>query len=207
VKLKSLNVTGRLEMLAYVFWHWPNPTLDPQEYRQKLRDFHRTLANNRSEGFEKSLVFAMSNPSWLGTSGTAYEDWYLLEDSAALDKLNYAAVYGACEMPHNRVAREAASRTAGLYRLRQGSHEGLANSAFACWFRKPDGLSYVELDSQLKPLISNEGASLWARQMTLGPTMEFCLRSQQQPSLPQGFAGESLALEAIWPSKLATDPH
>ena len=92
-------------MLAYVFWHWPKQGIDPEAYEGKLREFHRILAAQPVSGFKYSVTFKLNNPSWLETSGDAYEDWYLVEDSAALDPLNEAAVSGPREQPHNRVAK------------------------------------------------------------------------------------------------------
>ena len=88
-------------MLAYVFWHWPRPGVDAQSYVDHLVSFHRTLNENRFAGFHGSRVFRIRGVSWLDTTGDAYEDWYLLDDSSALDRINEAAVSGACEAPHN----------------------------------------------------------------------------------------------------------
>ena len=82
---------------------------------------HSQLTN--PAGFQQSVVFRIRGASWLNTSDEAYEEWYLLDDSAAMDPLNEAAVSGACEEPHNRVAREAADGIGGLYRLREGVEE------------------------------------------------------------------------------------
>jgi len=107
-------------MLAYVFWHWPQSTINPAAYVNHLIDFHQTLAANKPTGFHHSVVFRIRGASWLNTNDEAYEEWYLLDDSAAMDPLNEAAVSGVCEAPHNRVAREAADGIGGLYRLRVG---------------------------------------------------------------------------------------
>ena len=140
-------------------------------------DFHRTLAANKAPGFQRSVVFSISGADWLKTDGEAFEEWYLLDDSAAMDPLNYAAVSGACEEPHNRVAREAADGTGGLYRLRAGAAD-LAQAKFATWLSKPPGVSYKDFYAALEPFTSHPGVALWGRQMTLGPTAEFCLHSQ-----------------------------
>src|SRR5829696_7863067 len=107
-------------MLAYVFWHWPQPKIDRGVYVDHAVEFQRTLASNKPDGFQQSAVFRINNANWLKTGGEAYEEWYLLDDSAGMDKLNDAAVSGACEEPHNRVAREAADGIGGLYRRRTG---------------------------------------------------------------------------------------
>jgi len=163
-------------MLAYVFWHWPQPQIEHGSYVDHLAEFHRTLAANKPEGFRESVVFRISNANWLNTDGEAYEDWYLLDDSAAIDRLNEAAVTGVCEEPHNRVAREAADGTGGLYRLRAGA-EDLVQARYAVWLSKPSGVSYKDFYAGLEPITSQPGVALWGRQMTLGPTTEFCIHS------------------------------
>lgn len=187
-------------MLAYVFWHWPQPGVDVATYVEHLVSFHQTLAGNKSDGFNGSIVFRIRDVPWLDTLGTAYEEWYLLEDSAAMDKLNFAAVNGACEVPHNLVAREAAGGTGGLYRLRAGK-EDLSNSKTATWLAKPNGVSYPDFYSTLEPLSGTDGNALWGRQMTLGPTTEFCLHSTKQIELPAGYEGRTVPLELVWAGK------
>src|SRR6185369_12766660 len=172
-------------MLAYVFWHWPQSTIDPNTYIDHLIDFHKTLANNKPSGFQQSVVFRIRGASWLNTNDEAYEEWYLLDDSAAMDPLNQAAVSGACEEPHNRVAREAADGIGGLYRLREGV-EDLDQAKFATWLSKPAGVSYRNFYADLHSLTSQPGIALWGRQMTLGPTTEFCIHSQTPIELPPG---------------------
>ena len=164
-------------MLAYVFWHWPRPEIERGQYLDHLVEFHRTLAAHKPPGFQRSVVFSLNGAYWLETQDEVFEEWYLLDDSAAMDPLNEAAVSGACEEPHNRVAREAANGTAGLYRLRAGDGD-LANANFATWLSKPAGVSYKDFYAGLEQLTSHPGVALWGRQMTLGPTTEFCLHSE-----------------------------
>jgi hypothetical protein len=182
-------------MLAYVFWHRPQPSTERESYIDHLVQFHETLAANKPSGFQQSVVFRIRNASWLKTNGEAYEDWYLLDDSAAMDRLNDAAVSGACEEPHNRVAREAADGVGGLYRLRAG-HEDLVQARFATWLAKPAGMPYKDFYA----LNSQPGVALWGRQMTLGPTTEFCLHSQTSLE-------NSIPLELIYPRHSAALLH
>ena len=183
-------------MLAYVFWHWPRPDIDRGSYADHLGQFHHTLAANKPGGFQKSVVFRIENANWLSTQGEAYEEWYLLDDSAAMDRLNDAAVSGACEEPHNRVAREAADGIGGLYRLRAGE-ENLATAKFALWLSKPNGVSYADFYAALQPLTSQAGVALWGRQMTLGPTTEFCLQSTSSLQLPADYTSHIIPLDLI----------
>lgn len=180
-------------MLAYVFWHWPQKNVARSAYLDHLADFHRTLAANRPGGFRRSVVFSIRGANWLKTSGEAFEEWYVLDDSAAMDPLNDAAVSGVCEEPHNRVARDAADGTAGLYRLRAGD-EDLAQARFAVWLSKPDGVSYKDFYSGLQSMTSQPGVALWGRQMVLGPTTEFCLHSPT----PTELVAHTVSLDPVW---------
>lgn len=184
-------------MLAYIFWHWPQANVDRDLYRTHLIEFHQTLQRNRPSGFHYSTVFQISKVPWIKTSGSAYEDWYLVEGSAALDPLNDGAISGACEEPHNRVAREAADGTAGLYRLRDGTLD-LGDARRATWLSKPAGMSYGKFYESTHPIIKDHGAALWGRQMTLGPTTEFCLMSSLPINLPPGMVGHETQLETVW---------
>ena len=184
-------------MLAYVFWHWPQSTIDRGAYLDHLADFHRTLAANKPGGFQRSIVFSIKGASWLNTTGEAFEEWYLLDDSAAMDPLNHAAVSGVCEEPHNRVARQAADGTGGLYRFRAGEQD-LEHSKFAVWLSKPSGVSYPDFFAALQPLTNQPGVGLWGRQMTLGPTTEFCIHSSSQIQLPPNYTGQTIPLEEVW---------
>ena len=183
-------------MLAYVFWHWPQPSVDPETYVAHLESFHRTLAANAPPGFQRSVVFRIEDADWLRTRGPAYEEWYLLDGSAAMDPLNDGAVSGACEAPHNLVAREAADGTGGLYRLRAGELD-LSDARFAVWLSKPDGVTYRDFYAALASLTSQPHVALWGRQMTLGPTTEFCLHSQSPLQLPPGYTGRQLPLTLL----------
>jgi hypothetical protein len=184
-------------MLAYVFWHWRQPTISASSYEADLIQFHRTLEANKPEGFQRSIVFLFEGAPFLATDQPVYEEWYLLDNSAAMDRINYEAVNGPCEEPHNRVARNAAGGTGGLYRLRAGSvrHD---SGKYAIWFSKPAGVSYSEFDSRMQPVVTENDAALWSRTMTLGPTSEFCLHSHLKLNLPSEFNALTLPFQNIW---------
>jgi len=184
-------------MLAYVFWHWHKDTVGQSQYENDLQHFHETLSLNKPAGFNGSAVFSIERADWLQTPGTAYEDWYLLDNSAAMDPLNHAAVHDACEEPHNLVARNAAGGTGGLYRLRSGK-ENLSKTRFATWLSKPEQISYRDFYQSLESLSTQPGIALWGRQMTLGPTTEFCLHSENQLTLPAGYDGKVHQLNSVW---------
>lgn len=71
-------------MLAYVFVHRPAEGADRRQYASRLRAFHAALRAAPSRGFLRSWVWRAE----AGPLGAAFEDWYLLEDWAALGALN-----------------------------------------------------------------------------------------------------------------------
>jgi hypothetical protein len=175
-------------MLAYTFWHWKQPGVAAAEYEARQRAFHSALGAAPPAGFEGSSCFAMSGAPWAGDGGAAYEDWYLVRDSAALDTLNAAAVSASRQVPHDAVAAVAAGGIAGLYRIRVGALH--ATPVTSHWLSKPAGMSYPEFEQLLRPVVDQRQGTLWCRQMTLGPTPEFCLQ------LPDAAAWDSGPLHA-----------
>src|SRR3954466_6068170 len=169
-------------MLAYVFWHTPAPSADLERYERLLIDFHKTLSAHAPGGFRTSLVFRIANAPWIGAGGNAYEDWYVIDNSAALDAINDAAVSGPRKAPHDLVASFAASGAAGLYRLKSGSLDEMKHGRHAWWFSKPAG-SYDAFFQQLRPLSEAPQTNLWMRQMVLSAAPEFCLRSAVEPKV------------------------
>lgn len=186
-------------MLAYVFWHWPTPEADPETYENHLREFHHALAAGKPDGFLRSAIFRLCGVPWLETNASAYEDWYLVESSSALDVINEAAVTAARKDPHDRAARHAAGGAAGLYRLRKGS-DNVEAARFAWWLAKPVGVSYDDFYAQLRPLTDQPDVGLWGRQMVLGPTPEFCLRSPHLVDFPGGLIAYKLETERVLPA-------
>ncbi|TMQ67473.1 MAG: hypothetical protein E6K80_15220 [Candidatus Eisenbacteria bacterium] len=192
-------------MLAYVFWHWRRPDVDPASYAGRLAAFHQALRRAAPEGFVSSTVFRAGSAPWVAAE-ESYEDWYLTHGSYALDPLNDGVVAGDCGAPHDDVARDALGGTGGLYRLRIG-HEEIREATWANWFHKPAGMSYARLFEEMEPLATAPGASLWGRQMTLGPTPEFCLLSPAPLALQSGYDGLQRPLERLWPTTLRGLPQ
>jgi hypothetical protein len=169
-------------MMAYVFWHYRRPDITRSDYESALVAFHEALAAASPQGLLRTTVFRRPSAPWFEEQGEVLEDWHFLENSAGLDVLNEAAVSGDRLQPHNRVAAMAAAGTAGLYSLRRGRLATVPPAA-AHWFAKPDGMSYQAFFESLRPHYGN-GASLWGRQMVLGPTPEFCLLAASPAQLP-----------------------
>ncbi len=155
-------------MLAYLFWHWPAPTVDAARYAESLVAFHRALASDAPPGLRASRVYEVEGAPWLAVP-RAFEDWYLVDDFAALGALNEAAVSGARRGPHDAAARLAGGGHGGVYRLVAPGGQGEGVLDRTTWCSKPDGVPYPEFLARLPP-----GES-WQRQLVLGPAPEFCV--------------------------------
>jgi hypothetical protein len=184
-------------VLAYVFWHWKKPAVPSAEYEARLERFQSALAYQPPVGFARAYCCALAGAPWLNSGGSGYEDWYLVDGSAALDPLNDAAISASRLAPHDEAASAAAGGTAGLYRLRLGASPSVPR--FAYWFAKPDGMPYRDLYDTLESMIAKEQAALWGRQMTLGPAMEFCLHAPRGVTIPATLSALALDLRPVWP--------
>ena len=182
--------------MAYVFWHWKRPEVTKNDYEDRQRHFHAALSGSPPLGFINSFSFGVSNAPW-AASGDVYEDWYLVQDFAALGLLNEAAVSGSRAEPHDVAAVVAAGGSAGLYGLRCGTE--LRQPRYAHWFGKPEGMPYRELFAQLAPVVDEAGGALWMRQMTLGPAREFCLHTTLPVSVLKDLDALVIPLRQTWP--------
>lgn len=178
-------------MQAYVFWHVPRAGVAAREYEGLHREFQEVLWQAPVAGVLGSRAFRLDSIPWLNAPGAGYEDWHLLEDSAALDRLNAAAVSSHRQLPHDRIAALAGAGTAGIYGLRSGA---LMTPTHAYWLSKPEGTSYAAFEKSLQPAIE-AGCCLWGRRMTLGPTPEFCLHAPSERAVPQ--AAHTLRLSPV----------
>ena len=173
-------------MLAYVFSHQPAADVDVARYEEALRRFHHALAELRPHGFVRSLSYR---------SGSRYSDWYLLEDSSALDQLNVAAVSGGRAAAHDAAARMAADGVGKLMSLAAG--EAQVTAGFETRFGKPAGMGYAQLYAALERWTRAPGNGLWRRMMVLGPPPEFCLTSTQPADLPPEMHPEAVSRTPI----------
>lgn len=144
-------------MLAYVFWH--RPARGAHDYEARLTAFHDVIGVD-------STWFRVSGLPWM--DGDGYEDWYLVDDWAALGALNERAISGSRRAAHDAAAASATFGVAGVYALRRGPAD-LQGVTFAAWRSKPAGVPYEEFEATLP------GRCVWQRQMTLGPTPEYVL--------------------------------
>ena len=165
-------------MLAYVFWHRPGDGGDPAAYETGLAAFHAALAADPPGGFRGSAALRVREAPWLPGSGAAYEDWYAVEDWAALGRLNEAAVRGTRARPHDAVAVRAAAGAGAVYGLVSGPPVLAAGRT--SWLAKPAGLDRDGFHAKL----DGPGRSVWMRQMVLGPAPEYVVRSGAPVVLP-----------------------
>ncbi len=196
-------------MLAYVFWHQPRDPAARASYEQALTAFHRSLARSLPVGTLASATFRLAELPWpggLGAGGAAYEDWYLLEDFAALGVLNEAAVGRGHVSAHDEAARRAGPGTAAVYALIEGEPcaEALGEASLAIWIARPAGSTKSGLGELLGDGMDPARASLWRRQMNLGPAPEFCLLADTPPKgvgaerLAAGWTAHTLARDVLW---------
>jgi hypothetical protein len=167
-------------MLAYLFWHCPRSEVAAAAYETALSAFHRSLMQARPQGFLGSFIVALEEIPWLARRA-GYADWYLIESSADLDIINRAAVTGARESPHTTVAQLAQDGIAGLYRVSRGRLRLPTDRIEETWLSKPSAESYAAFLTRMESNVGEYGC-LWQRQMTLGPTPEFCLQNSAAPS-------------------------
>lgn len=201
-------------MLAYVFWHRPSAAGDTAAYEDALVAFHRSLARSPPVGTLASAVFRVEGLPWLageaGAEGegpaSAYEDWYLVEDFAALGVLNEAAVGRGHRSTHDDAARRYGAGAGGLYGLIEGEPcaASLAGASLATWIARPPGSHRLGLEEMLGDGMRPGSASLWRRHLVLGPAPEFCLLADEPtagvaaPRLPSGWSVTTLAREALF---------
>lgn len=191
-------------MLAYVFWHAPAPGADRDRYEQDQEAFHRSLAHTRPVGMRGSTLFRVGELPWLAEGG--YEDWYLIEDWASLGVLNEAAVGRGHRSAHERALRHFGAGAGGLFALCEGSAEveATAHSRLAIWIARPIGVESLGIEGLLGDGIEPGRASLWRRQLVLGPSPELCLLCEEPSAgvserrLPEGWSARSTAREALW---------
>ena len=183
--------------LAYVFWHWPSSEVAAVEYESRQRAFHAALRDAPPRGFRRSMTHAVDHVPWSADGVAAYEDWYLVDDFAALGLLNEAAVSASRRAPHDSAAAHAAGGTAALLGLRLG--RAMTNPTVATWFAKPSGMSYEALFAQLKSECATFDGGLWMRQMTLGPGNEFCLLGAPHAAPSEMANVRQMSLRPVWP--------
>src|SRR6185295_6749045 len=122
-------------------------------------------------------VLRFEQVAWLPSATPVYEDTYVISGFETLGTLETVAVSPPLLETHNAVARLAGNAAAGLYKLHSGQWRR-EPPRFAQWFAKPAGESYDALRQRFDGVAAGD-FELWGRQMVLGPTKEFCLRTHR----------------------------
>jgi hypothetical protein len=209
-------------VLAYLFWHRPRDASAIEAYEEAQICFHRSLARSPPVGLLGSATFRVPQLPWLSepaepaqepaaAAPAAYEDWYLVEDYAALGVLNEAAVGRGHRTAHEGVARRSGGGSGGLYGLLEGDRAVIArrksllgDTPLAIWVGRSGDSRRPALGELLGDGMDPRHASLWRRQLVLGPAPEFCLLAREMPPgvaptrLPDGWTARILAREALW---------
>jgi hypothetical protein len=212
-------------VLAYVFWHAPREGVAADAYEHAQLAFHRSLARSRPAGLRCSALFAIDETPWpLRADGpglaagpaVGYEDWYLLDDFTALGVLNEAAVGRGHRSAHDGAARRFGGGAGGLYALVEGARaEGgpladrIGEANVAIWVARPLGAQRRALDELLGDGMDPRHASLWRRQLVLGPAPEFCLLVHERSALdepagvgrtrlPEGWNATVIPRRSLW---------
>jgi len=144
-------------MLAYLFWHQPQPGVDRDAYEDAQRAFHARLEASSASFRLDALPFREAE---------GYEDWYLVDDWRGLGELNAAAVDAGRRADHDLAASMSGRGWGGVYQLLRGP---VSPPQEASWIEKPRGESLERFLSAI------EAEAIWQRQMVLGPAPEFCI--------------------------------
>src|SRR5690349_7001846 len=166
-------------MLAYLLWHEPGPGVDAGRYVDLLRTFHAALRAAPPPGFVRSWSVRLDAAPWDGGPAALFEDWYLVEDWAALGTLNEAAVRAPRGAPHDAIAALATNGRGGLYALQHGTLDGAPG--WAGWVAKPAGTPYAEFEPALRSAIDGSSGAMLRRQMVLGPAPEYAVLAAREP--------------------------
>ena len=195
-------------MLAYVFWHRPREGESAEAYEPLVRAFHSSLSRSAPAGMLASASYRVADLPWFDSP--AYEDWYLLEDYAALGVLNEAAVGRGHRTSHDEVARRSGPGAGALYALLEGAPgaEALAAATLAIWVERPAQRPADALRAELAELLGDglkpASGSVWQRQLVLGPAPEYCVIGAEAPSgvrasrLPEGWSTSIVGRELIY---------
>jgi len=193
-------------VLAYLLWHRPGEGVDAHSYEHATAAFHRSLAHSPPAGFLASAAYRAPQLPWPddadASSGDWYEDWYLVEDFAALGVLNQAAVGRGHRTPHDEVARRMGRAAGGLYGLLEGTVE-LARKRVAVWVARPPRANAPTFADLLGDGMDPRRAGLLRRSLVLSPAPEYCVLADEAPAgvaptrLAQGWSATALQRVAI----------
>jgi hypothetical protein len=211
-------------VLAYLFWHRPREGAPAEDYERALETFHRSLAHRPPAGMTALASYRLAELPWQAADAgqdqgagplraPAYEDWYLVADSASLGVLNEAAAGRGHRSRHDGIAALAGPGAGAVYALLEGepSVTALAGAGVAVWVTtQPQPSSARALERALGPAelvgdgMDRASSSLWRRQLVLGPAPELCAVGPESPPgaregrLPRGWSARVLERELLW---------
>ncbi len=185
----------RTLMIAYVFWYSARADVDLRKFDEGMRAFHRGLAHHPPPGFASSRSFRTGPLPW-AERATSYEDWYLVEDFTGLGRLNERAAAGGHAEAHDHVAEYSEQGAGSVYALEAG--EASLVPLVMYWFDRPEELTTPTFINETRALVKAAGATLWRRQLSLGPAREYCVHSMARLDLPFP-AHEVTPQSLIWP--------
>ncbi len=195
-------------MIAYLLWHRPAAGVERAAYERAAEHFHRSLHHSPPAGFRGSAVYRVPELPWLAPAGAGYEDWYLLDDFTAAGVLNEAAVAHGHRGAHDDVARRFGAGAGGMYGLLEG-HADLGATPNIVWVSRPPGTEPALLGALLGDGMDPAHASLWRRQLVLGPAPEYCLLTPDRAGadrpagvsparLPEGWRATTYLREVVF---------
>jgi len=197
-----------------VFWHRPREREEAAIYERALCAFHSSLARSLPAGMIASASYRAAELPWEGdgaaVSAPAYEDWYLVEDFAALGVLGEAAVGRGHRTSHDDAAQRSGGGAGGLYALLEGEAcaRSLGEATLAVWVVRPPQRSVESRRREFAELMGDgmepHSSTLWRRQLVLGPAPEFCVLARETPPgvsaarLPSGWSVSVQSREVMW---------
>ena len=140
-----------------------------------------------------------------GAGAAGYEDWYLLDDWAAVGVLEEAAVVArARDRPRRVAAAGRRRRGLGLSPAR-GQPAAERDASVAVWVAHEPGHDRASPAALLGDGMDPRSDGLWRRCLGLGPAPEYCLlarraarRRRGRAACRAGWAARSVAREVVW---------
>jgi len=171
-------------VFAYVFWHQRDDAYPAQLYEEGLTSFHTRLSSLGVRGFLGSFSFKVSGVPWI--TGEGYEDWYLVDGLGVLEEINSLITDPTIRGVHDGVARMSINGKATILAHIKGDPT-LIDAPNTYWLAKPRGTSYDDFYRGIESLTRDAVASVWRRQLALGPNPEFLMITRTNPRLPEAY--------------------
>jgi hypothetical protein len=189
-------------VIAYSFWHSAAAGVAATEYEAALAGFVSSLANAGIEGLRGCRSVRFDGLPWV-PGRPAYQDWYELDGSAALDTLEKGAIAAAVDASHAAIARLASNGSGGMFACRSDGPSRApvpGTELRVAWIDKPAGAPYGSFVAGLRGAVEPRG-EVWQRRLSLGPGREFCVwlppASRSDEGSPSGLPAGSMVLSCV----------